>query len=66
MFPPGKGINRRNESTGHLNFSFLWSTDDNTQYCFPSVVLIKTVQIPNLILFPQKNQKLLTKQFFSS
>ena len=27
-FPPGKGINRRNESTRH-NFFFWWSTDDS-------------------------------------
>ena len=30
------------------------STDDNNQYCFPFVVLIETVKIPELILLLQK------------
>ena len=38
----------------HKFFLIFCSTDDNNQYCFPFVVLIKTVEIPELIFFQQK------------
>ena len=32
-FPPGKGINRRNESTKNTIVVIFWSNDDGIQYC---------------------------------
>ena len=62
-FTPGKGINKRNESTKNTQVVLLifCSTDDNIQYCFfPTLYYSKQLEVPNWFSFAKKDNEVLT------
>ena len=57
-FPPGEGINRKNESTKTQVLVLFCSTDDNTQYCyFPTLYYSKLLKHTNWFSFSEKTIK---------